>query len=476
MKNAFVRRVATVTALLVWLYLALVLLLGTSVGSVYIGLDIIAISLPVVGIAAYFAARFGVARGLRGTILRLSVASFVSVSCLFVADMAYSFFLNSQDVEEPEWNDRRQFDPTLRVGELYPPRYFPTAKNFRILKPGVSVSGSHRGEYYQPELLKSPALASILAEYPVTCTTDEHGFRNRTPMGEADIFVLGDSFAFGWAVDAEDSWVGRLERGLGRPIYNLGIPGSSPKQELGVLKYVLESNADSAGIRQLLWLIYEGNDLDDSYAELAPAQVEAPGGWQKLSKGTVLDGVQTIPWHVQGQSILHRLLTDELTLHQPALDASSAERYLIDGIRSSTALFQSPTLGPRLFFPGFIEQAAAPASFVLEHPNRPRLDAVFAEVARLSDERSFEVTVVIVPTAARLHGQFYEGFPPISDQPHFADYVTALSTRTGFRTLDLLPFFAPYANRELLYLRDDEHWNARGNAVAAEIIQREIFP
>jgi hypothetical protein len=33
----------------------------------------------------------------------------------------------------------------------------------------------------------------------------------------------------------------------------------------------------------------------------------------------------------------------------------------------------------------------------------------------------------------------------------------------------------PYAERELLYFRDDTHWNARGNRVAAELIARHAF-
>jgi hypothetical protein len=44
----------------------------------------------------------------------------------------------------------------------------------------------------------------------------------------------------------------------------------------------------------------------------------------------------------------------------------------------------------------------------------------------------------------------------------------------GFETLNLFPLMQPYADKELLYLRDDDHWNARGNEVVAEVIARQL--
>ncbi|MGD8497099.1 MAG: hypothetical protein PVF05_13065, partial [Gemmatimonadales bacterium] len=187
-------------------------------------------------------------------------------------------------------------------------------------------------------------------------------------------------------------------------------------------------------------------------------------------------GLEKLPWRIQRQSILHRIVSRELIFRPRAPEPSTADEVTPDFAGSSYRLFDSPTLGPRLFFSGFIEQAAAPASWVLDHPNRARLEAVFEEMADLAAADSFDVTVIIVPTAARLHGPHYDGFPQVTEPSPFASYVSALAEQMGFRSLDLLPSFAPYGGRELLYLRDDEHWNRRGNAVAAEIIEREAFP
>lgn len=40
----------------------------------------------------------------------------------------------------------------------------------------------------------------------------------------------------------------------------------------------------------------------------------------------------------------------------------------------------------------------------------------------------------------------------------------------GFRVINLLNGLKPFASNELLYARDDSHWNKRGNRLSAELI------
>lgn len=469
---------ATGTAVLAWVYVALVVVLGRSIGRIYIGPDVVALSLPFVVGGFYVFFRRMITRGAAATVLRVSLAVFFSVGSLFAADVLYSFHLNSPALGKPVLRGSRLFDPALTAGELLPRLYFPTNANFRVHKPNVTIHGAHYGDEYAPELLESPTLVALLKPHPLTVTIDEHGFRNTTPIDEAEIFALGDSFTFGWAVDAEDAWVGRLQDLLDRPVYNLGVHDSSPKQELELLKYMLRTQGAATHVRRLIWMIYEGNDLEDSYAEQAPGPAAAadPGTWTTLIRGTVVDGMVRLAWLVRNESIIHRILAGELTLRTPDPSDVPGDRYVIDGVESWFPLYRSRTLGARLFRPYFIEHAAKPASYLWEHPNRPRLESVFEEMARLAEEHGFEVTVVIAPTAVRLQGSEYADFPPISDEPYFIDYVAELSSRMGFQTLDLLRLLEPFAGTEPLYFSDDDHWNQRGHALAAEIIRREAFP
>jgi len=228
-------------------------------------------------------------------------------------------------------------------------------------------------------------------------------------------------------------------------------------------------------IRTLLWMIYEGNDLEDSTRDKGWTKPNSPNNMKQLMEGTVLQSLYQIPFLIKEQAMITKIRNQDIVFRLPNLQKDGSNPNVIDGIQSWYPLYHSTTLGPRLFIPEYIDRAGKPASYVLNHNNRPGLDQVFEEMAQLGKEFSFKVIVVIAPTAVRLHGRFYENFPPISDNPHFIDYIATLSEQKGFRTLNLLPFLSTYGDKELLYLRDDDHWNKKGHAVAAEIISREIF-
>lgn len=50
-------------------------------------------------------------------------------------------------------------------------------------------------------------------------------------------------------------------------------------------------------------------------------------------------------------------------------------------------------------------------------------------------------------------------------EPHFIHYVEDLSHQTGFDVVNLYHDLQPYAERELLYFRDDDHLNERGSEI-----------
>ncbi len=461
-----------------WVYFALVLFLGRSIGGIDIGLALIALSLPFAVGAFFFVIRTLMIRGLVSSkhLVNLTLVVCVSLGTLFIVDIIYAIHLKSQAIGKPRLEDSRRFDSGVTWRELYPPLYYPTGRNFRLHKANLSVSGEHYGVLYSPELMKSPTLAkSVFELQQFSCIIDQHGFRNTIALDHAEIFTLGDSFTFGWAVDSARSWVGILEQAIHRPIYNLGIHDSSPKQELELLKYMIKTSRNSMNIRTLLWMIYEGNDLEDNYGDTGPTQPKGPSPMEQLTEGTVLQSLYKIPFLIREQAMITKIRNDDIVFRLPSSQGNLSNPNVIDGIKSWYPLYHSPVLGPRLFVPEYMERAGEPSSYVLNHPNRPRLDQVFEEMAQLGQEFSFKVIVVIAPTAVRLHGRFYENFPSISDQPHFIEYVAALSEQKGFKTLNLLPFLTAYGDKELLYLRDDDHWNKKGHAVAADIIFREVF-
>src|SRR5690606_24263547 len=87
-------------------------------------------------------------------------------------------------------------------------------------------------------LVGSTLVDRVLESRTITIDINDRGFRESSSMAEASIFALGDSFTFGWGVDAASAWPRILESITGQTIYNLGIHDSSPKQELELLDFV----------------------------------------------------------------------------------------------------------------------------------------------------------------------------------------------------------------------------------------------
>lgn len=132
----------------------------------------------------------------------------------------------------------------------------------RLLEPRAVPLGSLIE--YDPDLgwkAKSNVSAYVLDENDdaYLISTDASGWRGRgrTSLGESDVVVIGDSFAFGCAIDDNEFFadVGRDVR-----VKAVGAPGYSMVQML------LLSRRLAARLRGKLvvWLIYPGNDLDDN--------------------------------------------------------------------------------------------------------------------------------------------------------------------------------------------------------------------
>jgi hypothetical protein len=406
----------------------------------------------------------------RLTNLRLMAA--VTIIGLIGADITYSMYLNSMKTSF-DLNKARVFDQNVWVSELYPKIYYPTERNFALHKPNVIVSGEPFGNFYSEPMRQSPTLmASVLERSAVTIRINELGFRESSDISSAEIFTLGDSFTFGWGVNEHESWPGLLETQLDQPIYNLGIHDASPRQELELLKFVLKKHSGELRIRKLLWMIYEGNDLEDDYSEKVrryDASEHVP-----LANGTLIDAAQKLLWTLKRQSVIHKIRRGQITW-KTVTGGSASDPYEVDGVRLVYPLYHSQQLGPRLFSSTYVSLAGTSSDYVETHWNREALESVFAEMKSLADEFDFEVAVITAPTAARLHGPHFYNFPEISKRPHFLDFVIALSESAGFPTVDLFELLQPYAGNELLYFRDDDHFNHRGNALAAELIEQELF-
>jgi PAS domain S-box-containing protein len=99
----------------------------------------------------------------------------------------------------------------------------------------------------------------------VTYKSDGHGFSNpeeiwnKVPMS---IAVLGDSFAHGYCVPPDQTFVARIRERYPATL-NLGIEGNGPLLMLASLK----EYASGFKPKTVLWFYFEGNDVEDLRAE-----------------------------------------------------------------------------------------------------------------------------------------------------------------------------------------------------------------
>jgi len=239
------------------------------------------------------------------------------------------------------------------------------------------------------------------------------------------------------------------------------------------LNYLLRKYPEAFTPKHVLWMLFEGNDLEDGYGNLhVPLQSSRMGA---VLGGTVIETLARIPGQLREESVLRQLTTGKLKLRGPAVESGKQGHYHVDGQRLQHPLYHSARFGYRLFEPTYIARAARPESYVMGHPHRELLDETFRKMRELSKRAGFRVTVLLTPSAARLYQKYFEDMPSASAEPYFIRYVQRLSSGMGFENVDLHQLLQPQTEKELLYQRDDSHWNERGNAVVAEIIAGAVF-
>lgn len=468
-----------VSGIALWAYLCLTLVWGAVISGRQAGAGVTAL------VFAAGAALILAAPGTRAFRRRVSASRMAEVGTatiavlltLFAAESVFAVYQNAERARAATAVSAgvRERDRNVWHGELFPRLYFPTDADFQLHKPNTRLTGEVFGEFYAPAMLASPVLAdSVLERRTLSYFIGPHGFRELEPLGASRIFALGDSFVLGYATDEGRTWTDLLGARLGEPVYNLGISASGPRAQLSLLKYLLETQPDSVHIGHLLWMIFEGNDLENSYAEMQTPSAANARDAGSLLDGTVIQALASLPGRARNQSVLRKLLRGELRLGSPTARTDGPGRYLIDGVRLELPLFHSERLGYMMFNRSDLERATKGPEYVLGHPNRPLLEATFDEMLMLSERHGFRVTVIVAPSAARLHGPAFDGFPRLSERPHFVDFLVDLSRKCGFPVINLLDGLAPFAVTERLYYRDDHHWNERGNAVVAGLVEAAI--
>ena len=258
-------------------------------------------------------------------------------------------------------------------------------------------------------------------DFDVAIAFNKYGFRDDKDLAEStsvDVFVVGDSFTFGWGVEAKDRYSDRLQALTGVRTFNIATPGNF--DDYGRL--IRYATAKGARVGNLVIGVCMENDLMDYAAVQVPAATgftfELSSAKSFLSQNSALYGMATTAVHATPAL---KNLAVSLGLITPNLEGIPKARYAERMIESSVAKLRELAVGHR-------------------------------------------ATILIIPS----RGLWIGAFTGDADRIHRA-FVDAVE-RAGFMVVDLRPLFE--ANREPLtfHFANDGHWNPRGHALAAQAL------
>ena len=318
---------------------------------------------------------------------------------------------------------------------------------------------------------------------------NSRGYRDReydwaSPRGFR-ILGLGDSFAFGFGVKEEDTYLERLERMLeGRrvEVVNAGLAGMGTDNEARLLA------ADGPALRPDLVLVgfFVGNDLVDVLT--GPQRTRLEDGLPVLPDGFVERWYRDVrPGRILPQPRARSTPGLGLPIPFKALlrRHSHAYRFLSGRVgllrRMAEGEPAAPSAAPP--FTPFHLQAFCLKRYPPEFEEAwERTRGLLREMKAWCDGHGATLAVLVIPAAAQVHPERWdatrrryglrdEDFD--LEKPH--RLMAGFAAEAGIPVIDLLPALrAARGTGGPLYFTADIHWTPRGHAVAADEILRQL--
>lgn len=280
-------------------------------------------------------------------------------------------------------------------------------------------------------------------DYDVEVHFNALGFRDEkllTAATERALFVVGDSFPFGWGVEARDRFSDQLQAILNRPVFNIAIPGLDFDGYDRLLRY---AEANGVSIKNLIISVTMENDLrvyGTSYPEGSPPTLPSPRLSELSFLRLYLAGHFKV--YLTGHSALYIAFT--YAVHQTAwLRRIAVQLGLIipnlDGMRDLVASPEALTTSAFQV----LQLARGRNAIVLIIPSR-RL-----WVGKPADRTE----------AARVHEAFIDNL-----------------RNSGMTVVDMRDRFEQSGHPLSYHFANDGHWNKDGHRLAAEALAEVLQP
>jgi len=279
-------------------------------------------------------------------------------------------------------------------------------------------------------------------DFDITVHFNKYGMRDAKDFSASktgDLFLVGDSFAFGWGVKTESRLSEVLETLTGKRVYNLSSGGGDLKNYELLLEYARNNGAAKG---PAIIAINMENDLV-TYDE--PDQ-----GSRKKLKDTSTPGptIKKKPPFQQTFRLIKAKLTEYSALYfmtTTLVHGSPALRSL--AIKAGLITPNLKGVKARTYDPGIISSSAE------------RLKALL--------ENSYGMAILI-PSRANWVGIRKKETRKIHNR------FSAELKRLRIPAIDLLPAFESTGDPLRFYFKNDAHWNPMGHRLAAKVIAAYI--
>ena len=267
-------------------------------------------------------------------------------------------------------------------------------------------------------------------DFDVTVHFNELGFRDSKSVTEstkADIFVVGDSFSFGWGVEEKQRFSDVLQTELGRPVFNIAIPTDLN----GYKKLVQYAQRNGASIGHLIIGICMENDILNyrDTEDKAGTSVASGGAWVRSLK----------VW---------------LTSH-------SSLYFLTTTIIHNTPILRNLFIKLNLIVPNLVG---------VQRPNDSPI-AVESSIERIQGiAGDIQTTVLIIPSRWLWLGD--EKVQAIAIQQH--DQLVSSLSELGLNILDPRTFMERDQRPLSYHFENDGHWTAEMHEVVGRMLANSI--
>jgi len=232
----------------------------------------------------------------------------------------------------------------------------------------------------------------------------------------------------------------------GSRFYNLSLPGSPIEQYINFSLEIPTLTLHSPRI--LVWMLFAGNDLTEPITE--------PPMDLSVYKISGLESTLIQITNFQNQSRLRALLNN---FYYSFVKPSSIELVFRKNVSGLEVLF---------FYPWQANSFLTEHEVVL-HPNWPHVKHAISAVGTLAKAQQLKVLIAVAPTKEQIY------LNSTRKEFGFGTAVCEVASKEAVDCVDLLPTFDQEAQRllkqgQLLWWKDDTHWNERGTALAAKTI------